>query len=128
MNSIQKRFLLFLFGCIGTRLLLTVVSAFASERLLKLLGIIAFIFVIGWLYIIFIGKRDTGPEVLGGKIWWKNLRPFHALLWALFSYLAITGNRNAWIVLFIDTIFGLLFFLKFHWSEGNFKFIFSEDE
>ena len=123
MNNIQKRFLLFLFGCIGTRLLLTVVSAFASGLLLKLLGIIAFIFVIGWLYIIFIGKRDTGPEVLGGKIWWKNLRPFHALLWALFSYLAITGNKNAWIVLFIDTIFGLLFFLKFHWSEGNFKFI-----
>jgi len=58
---------------------------------------------------------------LGDKIWWKHLRPFHALLWGLFSYLAITGNRNAWIVLFIDILFGLSAFLVFHWNEGNFS-------
>ena len=121
MNPIQTRFLLFLFGCIGTRVLFTVVSLFASGLLLKLLGIVALTFVIGWIYIIFIGKRDTGEEVLGGKIWWKHLRPFHALLWGLFSYLAITGNRNAWIVLLIDTLFGLSAFLVFHWNEGNFS-------
>ena len=121
MNPIQTRFLLFLVGCIGTRILFTVISLFASGVLLKLLGIIALTFVIGWIYIIFIGKRDTGGEVLGGKIWWKNLRPFHALFWGLFSYLAITGNRNAWIVLLFDTIFGLSAFLIFHWNEGNFS-------
>ena len=121
MNPIQTRFLLFLVGCIGTRILFTVISLFASGVLLKLLGIVALTFVIGWIYIIFIGKRDTGGEVLGGKIWWKNLRPFHALLWGLFSYLAITGNRNAWIVLLFDTIFGLSAFLIFHWNEGNFS-------
>ena len=58
MNPIQTRFLLFLFGCIGTRVLFTVISLFASGLLLKLLGIVALTFVIGWIYIIFIGKRE----------------------------------------------------------------------
>ena len=121
MNPIQTRFLLFLFGCIGSRLLFTAFSAFTSTFILKILGIVALIPVIGWLYIIFIGKRDTGLEVLGDKIWWKNLRPVHVLLWGLFSYLAITGNRKAWIILLIDTLFGLSSFLLFHFKEGNFS-------
>ena len=38
MNPIQIRFILFLFGCIGSRLLLTVFSAFSSGIMLKILG------------------------------------------------------------------------------------------
>ncbi len=121
LNAIKIRFLLFLFGCIGSRLAFTAVSAFASGWVLMVLGIIALIPVIGWFYIIFIGKRDTGLEVLGGKIWWKNLRPIHLILWTFFAYLAITGNRKAWIVLLVDTLFGLSAFLIHHWSQDNFK-------
>ena len=121
MNPIKIRFMLFLFGCIGSRLLLTLVSAFSSGLMLKILGVIALIPVIGWIYIIFIGKRDTGLEVLGDKIWWKNLRPIHLILWSFFAYLAITGNKKAWIVLLMDTLFGLSSFLVFHWNEGNFN-------
>lgn len=120
-NTIKIRFFLFLFGCIGSRLAVTAVSAFASGWFLTLIGVFALIPVIGWFYIIFIGKRDTGLEVLGDKIWWKNLRPIHMLLWGFFSYLAITGNRKAWIVLLIDTLFGLSSFLIHHYMEGNFK-------
>ena len=121
LNSIKIRFFLFLVFCIGSRLALTGVSAFASGWFLNALGFIALIPVIGWFYIIFIGKRDTGLEVLGEKIWWKNLRPVHMILWGLFAYLAITGNRHAWIVLLTDTLFGLGAFLIHHWSEGNFE-------
>ena len=39
-NQIRIRFFLFLFGCIGSRLALTVVSAFASGWFLALFGII----------------------------------------------------------------------------------------
>ena len=120
-NPIKIRFYLFIFGCIGSRLLYTATSAFATGWLLTTLGLLALIPVIGWTYIIFIGKRDTGLEVLGDKIWWKNLRPIHLLLWLFFAYLAITGNRKAWMVLFIDTLFGLFSFLFYHWSQGNFE-------
>jgi hypothetical protein len=117
--QLKFRFLLFIFGCIGSRLAFTIVSAFASGWFLRVLGLIALGPVIGWFYIIFIGKRDTGLEVLGEKIWWKNLRPIHMLLWAFFAYLAIMSNHNAWIVLLIDTLFGLGAFLVHHYQEGN---------
>ena len=50
-NQIKIRFFLFLFGCIGSRLALTVVSAFASGWFLALIGIFALIPVFGWFYI-----------------------------------------------------------------------------
>lgn len=120
-KTLKSRFLLFLFGCIGSRLAFTAISAYSRGIFLKLLGLVALGPVIGWLYIIFIGKRDTGLEVFGDKIWWKDLRPIHTLLWATFSYMAITGNRNAWIVLLADTLFGLSAFLVYHWQQGDFK-------
>jgi hypothetical protein len=86
-----------------------------------LLGFLALIPVIGWIYIIFIGKRDTGIEVLGDKIWWKNLRPIHLILWSLFVWLAVKRNPLAWLVLLVDTMFGLSAFLIYHWYQGNFK-------
>lgn len=122
-EKLRYRFFLFIFGCIGSRLAFTIVSAFASNILLKILGIIALIPVFGWLYIMFIGKRDTGLEVFGGKIWWKDLRPLHTLLWATFSYMAINGGRKSWIVLFIDTMIGLSAFLIYHWQQGDFELL-----
>ena len=119
-NTIKLRFFLFLIGCIGTRLAFTTLAAFSKGLMLKILGVLALIPVIGWFYIIFIGKRDTGLEIMGGKIWWKNLRPIHMFLWATFSYLAITGNSRAWQVLLGDTLFGLSAFLVHHYMAGNF--------
>jgi hypothetical protein len=120
-NPIKIRFFLFLFFCFGSRLVFTIITSFAYGWVLKLLGIIALLPAIGMFYIIFIGKRDTGIEVLGDKIWWKNLRPVHLLLWLFFSYLAISGNPKAWLVLLVDTFFGLGAFLIYHWSQDNFK-------
>jgi hypothetical protein len=120
-KTLKIRFLLFLVGCIGSRLVITAISAYSTGFFLKLLGLLALGPVVGWLYIIFIGKRDTGLEVFGDKIWWKDIRPIHTLLWATFSYMAITGNRKAWIVLLIDTLFGLSAFLIYHWRQGNFR-------
>jgi len=114
MNTIQKRFLLFLIGCIGSRLLLVYAAKNVSLKYLKYMGYLAFLPVIGFTYIYLTGSRKTGAEVFGDKIWWNNLRPIHGLLYLLFSYNAITGNKNSWIYLFIDVLFGLISFLMHH--------------
>ena len=120
-NTLKIRFYLFIFGCIGSRLMLTILSAFSYGWVLTVLGLLALIPVYGWFYIIFFGKRDTGLEVFGGKIWWQNLRPVHMLLWGFFSYLAVTGNRKAWVVLLVDTLLGLTAFFINHWQTGALK-------
>jgi len=105
----------------GSRLLLTLVSYYATGWFLMMLGFLALIPVLGWFYIIFIGERDTGIEVMGDKIWWKPLRPVHMLLWFFFAWLAVTGSHQAWMVLLVDTLLGLTAFLAYHGSQGNFS-------
>jgi hypothetical protein len=120
MNNIQKRFLLFLFGCIGTRSLLVYIAKTTNKTLLMFLGYLALLPAIGFFYLYFSGSRKTGAEVFGDKIWWNNLRPIHGLLYTLFAYNAINGNLNAWIYLLVDVIFGLTSFLIFHYYNGDF--------
>jgi hypothetical protein len=121
MNDIQKRFLLFLIGCIGTRTLFVLIAKNAGEKYLPLLGYLALLPAIGFIYIYLTGSRKTGAEVFGEKIWWNDLRPLHSLLYFLFAYNAIIGNTKAWIYLLIDVIFGLISFLFFHFKNGDFK-------
>ena len=120
MNSIQKRFLLFLGLCIPTRLLLVYISKIVNLKYLRILGIITLLPAIGFLYLYFSGNRQTGLEVFGGKIWWTNLRIYHGLFYLIFSILAIFGVKNAWILLLIDTLFGLISFLIYHYIQKNF--------
>ena len=114
MNTIQKRFLLFLIGCIGSRLLLVYISKSVSLRYLQYMGYLALLPAISFFYIYLTGIRKTGAEVFGDKIWWNNLRPIHGLLYFLFAYNAINGNKNAWVYLLVDVLFGLLSFLVYH--------------
>ena len=72
MNPIQTRFLLFLFGCIGTRLLFTFFAKYASINILKIMGYIALLPAIGFFLIYTFGLRKTGAETLGKPIWWNN--------------------------------------------------------
>jgi len=124
MNDLQKRFLLFLFGCIGSRSLLVYVAKNVKETYLKYLGYLALIPATGFMYLFLSGKRKTGPEVFGDKIWWNKLRPVHSLLYFLFAYNAINGNRNAWKFLLLDVIIGLISFLSFHYFNGDFSKLF----
>jgi hypothetical protein len=121
MNTIQKRFLLFLIGCIGTRSLFVYLAKNANTTYLKYIGYLALLPAIGFFYLFLTGTRKTGPEVFGDKIWWNNLRPIHGLLYLLFAYNAITGNKFAWIYLFLDLIIGLVSFLGFHYYNRDFN-------
>ena len=121
MNNIQKRFLLFIFGCIGMRTLFFIIAKNIDIKFLPYLGYIALLTAAGFIYIFVTGSRKTGVEVFGDKIWWNDLRPVHALMYSLFAYNAINKNQNAWIFLLIDVIIGLISFLTFHYKNGDFS-------
>ena len=121
MNNIQKRFILFLFGCIGTRSLLVYIAKTTNKTILMYMGYLALLPAIGFFYIFLSGTRQTGAEVFGGKIWWNDLRPIHSFLYFLFAYNAITGNTKSWIYLLVDVIIGLVSFLVFHYKNDDFS-------
>ena len=121
MNTIQKRFILFLFGCIGSRSLLAYAAYEANDKILKYMGYVAILPAVGFIYLFFSGARKTGPEVFGDKIWWNDLRPLHGCLYLLFAYNAIVGNNSAWIYLLVDVVVGLISFAWFHYHNGDFN-------
>lgn len=122
MNSIQKRFLLFLIGCIGTRSLFVYIAKTLPIKYLQIMGFIALIPACGFLYIYLTGIRQTGAEVFGDKIWWNDLRPVHSFLYFCFAYFAINGKQSiAWKILLGDVTIGLLSFLIHHYKENNFS-------
>jgi hypothetical protein len=124
MNDIQKRFVMFLVGCIGMRLFFVYIAKMTNPNYLPYLGLLAILPAVGFTYIYLTDSRKTGLEVIGGKIWWNKLRPIHALFYALFAYYAINKSKIAWVFLLIDVVFGLLSFLIYHYLQGNYSKLF----
>lgn len=111
MDVQTKRTLLFLFGCMGSRLALVWI-AYKYPKLLRPLGFMALAIAFGFMYIYVNGLRKTGVEVFGDRIWWNDLRPVHALLWGTFAYMAINNmHEHAWKVLLLDVSIGFIAYL-----------------
>jgi hypothetical protein len=110
MNDLTKRTFLFLFGCIGARLAV-VWLAKTQKKLLPLIAIFAIGVAIGMFGIYLTNSRTTGPEVLGGKIWWNRIRPLHVILWASFAVAVFSNIEGAWKILAADVLLGLIAFL-----------------
>lgn len=102
---------LFLIGCIGTRTAITVLAKMAAPAVLQVMGLFALVPAIGFAVIYAKGWRKTGAEVFGDRIWWNDLRPVHAALWASFALLALARIGMAWIILALDTLLGLSAFV-----------------
>lgn len=119
MNRIQQRMLMFLIGCIGTRSLFVIIAKYINIKYLKYLGYLALLPAVGFMFIYLTGTRKTGAETFGEKIWWNNLRPIHSILYFLFAYNAIIGNKYSWIYLLVDVLFGLTSFLIHHFVNGH---------
>ena len=120
--TMNQRILLFLFGCIPTRLLFVYMAKVASPLVLNVLGILGFIIAIGFTVIYFGGFRKVGAETGGEKIWWNDLRPIHALFYYAFAFMVFFGNKKkAWIALGLDVTLGLISFLTFHIKHGDIK-------
>jgi len=121
MNNIQKRFLLFLVGCIGARSLFAYIAKTIDPKHLPILGCIALIPAIGFAYLYITDSRNTGGEVSGEKIWWDDLRPIHSILYFSFAYLSIKKDPRAWTILLLDIIIGLTGFVIYHYNNGDFR-------
>ena len=120
MNKIHQLFLYFLIGCIGTRLLFVIIAKEINKKYLKYLGYLALLPAIGFMYIYVSGARK-GVGAFGEKIWWNHLRPVHSILYFLFAYNAIIGNKQAWVYLLVDVFISLISFLIEHSLNGDFK-------
>jgi hypothetical protein len=114
MNNIQKRFALFLGGCIPARVALTLFAKYMPHKYLPILGSATFIIALGFLYLYFTGQRKTGRETFGAPIWWSNFRIIHGFMYLFFSINAFNKNPNAYLFLLYDTLFGLLIFILHH--------------
>lgn len=121
MEVFTKRLLLFTFGCTLSRLAFAYLAKYSSENTLVSLGYISLIPMLGFLYIYAFDARRTGAEVFGDKIWWNDLRPIHAFLYAMFAYSAIIKSPHAWGYLMVDAIFGFIAFIVYHYSRGDFE-------
>jgi len=122
LTKIQKRMLLFLFGCIGTRGLLAYYAKNGSIMVQTLISYFTLIAGLGFLVIYFGDYRKVGLETQGQPIWWNHLRPIHALLYLIYFYSIQVGDySNAWNYLMYDVVLGLLSFIIFHYKMGNFS-------
>ena len=114
LSTETKRIALFLIGCMGARSLLVYLAYQKSTRLY--VALFAALVAIGFMYIYFTGSRKTGPEVFGDRIWWNDIRPVHATLYATAALMIWTNrySNDAWKVLLLDLVIGLLAFINKH--------------
>ena len=112
-----KRFLVFLLGCIGTRLSLSMLAKYITTDYLPFLAIITIPISISFMYLYIFGNDRADRQLewlVDKKIWWDDLRPVHYILFMLFSIMAINKSSYSWIVLLLDTIIGLVAWLNHH--------------
>jgi hypothetical protein len=112
MNDFQKRFLMFMIGCITVRSALAYGTKVINPNYLPYIGIIILFGAIRFIYLFF--TNPTGPQFLGKDIWWNNIRPFHFVFYLLFAIFAFMKSPYAWIFLALDILFALLSFMVFH--------------
>ena len=106
-NSIN----LFLLGCIPIRIIIALIPLYIDKKWLFYYSFILFTMSISFLYLYFTNSRENAFEA-GGKTWWAKYRIIHGLLYLIAAYYAYFQNRNAWIPLMIDVIFGLFLFIQ----------------
>lgn len=118
MKEFQRQFAAFFLGCVPARLFLVYLARNLNKRNLALMGKIAIIPVIGFMYYFLVWSSQKGLSMFE-DIWWNYTRPFHAALYAAFAYFAIKGDRDtAWQILLYDVILGACAFIDNYSSQG----------
>jgi len=119
--------LLFLLGCIPTRILLVFLAYYTlnihstySNILKYILIISSFLIGISFIIIYEKGWRKTGLETGGKEIWWNDYRPIHGSIYLTFAILSIlyiikpsySFLKYIWLLLLLDVLIGLFTFSK----------------
>ena len=120
MKALEKRFLLFLGGCIPMRLLFVWLAKIIPLNYLPYAGALALLPAFGFIYLFLSGKRTVGLETQGAPIWWSQFRIIHGLIYLGFSYSAFQRLRNAYLFLLADVLLGLGLFIWHHYTVGSF--------
>ncbi len=106
----DKIILYFIFLCFPARLLLSILAKIIKPIYLPIIGIFTTFISINF-FINFIQYRKEEKGFFGNYVWWNNYRLIHSFTYAIFSILAFLNYNKAWIILFIDAILGLIFFI-----------------
>lgn len=114
------RSVLFLTVCMVARIALAMWVRTASASHLWRAGIVFLLQSIGFAYIFAFGLRKSGGETFGCPIWWNDMRPIHAMLYAMAAWFALKGNgKHASTVLSADVTIGVVAFAYFHAKRTN---------
>ena len=107
----DKTIYYFIFFCLPARLLLALLAKKIESKYLPIMGLFT-IFISISFFINFIKNKDSDKGFFGNYVWWNNYRLIHSFSYALFSIQALLKYKNAWIILLVDALLGLLFFIN----------------
>tara|TARA_Y100001970_G_C13476338_1_gene482163 strand:+ start:30 stop:374 length:345 start_codon:yes stop_codon:yes gene_type:complete len=101
----------FFLGCMSARFGLAYAAKIIDIKYLPYMALLTS--VISITFFINFMKHKTGDRGgFGNKVWWNYYRLVHSFLFGLFSILAFNKYDNSWILLFIDAMLGLYFFIN----------------
>lgn len=106
------RYLLFLFGCIPVRLLFAYLI-YRKKIPQNLFILITLAISASFFILYFFNLRTTAVEAGNGKVWWKELRFIHGVLY--FCAAVLVKYDLSWVILSADAFFGLISFIVYHW-------------
>ena len=101
---------IFFFGCIGTRIAISMLAKYIDINYLPYMAILTTIISL-WLLRGFI---TNSPKVgfFHNRVWWQNYRIIHSINFGIFSILAFHKDPDAWTILFADAMLGIIFFIN----------------
>tara|TARA_Y100000591_G_C21316785_1_gene443587 strand:- start:200 stop:550 length:351 start_codon:yes stop_codon:yes gene_type:complete len=114
----NKKILYFIFLCFPARLLLATIAKILKPKYLPIMSIFTIFISISFL-INFIKYKKDDKGFFGSYVWWNNYRLIHSFTYAIFSIQALMNYNKAWIVLLIDAILGLIFFINKYFIDSK---------
>ena len=107
----DKTIYYFIFFCFPARLFLALLAKIIPTNYLPIMGLFTAIISLSF-FINFIKNKEDDKGFFGNYVWWNNYRLIHGFSYAIFSILALLEYKNIWIILLLDALLGLIFFIN----------------